>query len=63
MGPGTCGPKKKRRFSSERVANKALNKIWRDAIYGRRRSESIPCRVYRCPACHGWHFTSQPARK
>lgn len=46
-------PCRKTWFRSEEHANAILEKIMKDPKPGR-----VPCRVYECPKCHGWHLTS-----
>ena len=48
----TCA---KRRYRDEIAAKLALARI---TAHGEAR-EKTPQRAYRCPACRGWHLTSQ----
>jgi hypothetical protein len=58
-----CGMQDKIRFPTERIANKALNTIWRAAIHGESKGEKMPCRAYGpCKRCRGWHLTSEAKR-
>ena len=44
-------------FLTEHAAEVRLEEIRSDL--DRRRRESTPSRIYRCPKCDGWHFTSE----
>ncbi len=57
-----CPRENKIRYPTERVANQALNTIWKAAVKGQYRGEKMPCRTYKCKSCRGYHLTSQ-ARK
>jgi hypothetical protein len=64
--PPRCkaGPKDKARFPTERVANNALNRMWRRAVRnGSKLGTKMPCRAYQCKICKGWHLTSQKTRE
>lgn len=58
-----CRSNDKVRYPTQRVANKALDTLWRAAIQGRLKGEKIPCRCYACTRCRGWHLTSQKIRE
>lgn len=45
---------KKRRYRTEPEAMLELANVRRDP-----KTPHIPCRVYLCPHCSGWHLTSQ----
>ena len=47
----------KKRHPTEFQATAHMFRLWRD---GRGK---LPCRAYYCPACQGWHLTSQPMRE
>lgn len=54
-----CDLSGKRRYRDQSQARDALGvAAWQRATGNRRRRE---CRVYRCPACGGWHLTSVAA--
>lgn len=62
--PRCRGLQRKIRFPTERIANKALNAMWRSAINGNYRGEKMPCRCYGpCTVCRGWHLTSQSIKE
>lgn len=50
----------KYRYRSEIGAKLALANIRHTDSSRRPKQEQ---RAYRCPACHGWHLTSNPLRK
>jgi hypothetical protein len=59
-----CGVQDKTRFPTERVANKALDRMWRRAVRsGSMTGTKMPCRAYPCKVCKGWHLTSQKKRE
>lgn len=63
-GPGRCPTTGKRRYRDKRESVIFLHRAqtarrWADQDgTDTRRNEK---RVYECPACHGWHATSQAA--
>ncbi|MFC5181372.1 hypothetical protein [Actinomadura harenae] len=56
--PGRC-PTGKVRFRDRIAATLALATIQRQ---GRQDRDKAEARAYRCPACSGWHLTSQHPR-
>lgn len=55
--------KPKDTYKTWREANRILTLAWRNAVKGRQRSPFLPCRVYSCGKCKGYHLTSQPKIK
>lgn len=56
-------PTGKRIVPSEKEARAELVGIVMRANLGRPNPNRRECRIYQCPQCHFWHFTSQPAPK
>jgi len=48
----------KDRFATRAEAQKALNRAWYKAARGGQSSPFLPCRIYRCDRCRGFHQTS-----
>lgn len=62
--PPRCGVQGKARFPTKRVADRALDRMWKRAVHhGSKLGTKMPCRAYPCKVCKGWHLTSQKSRE
>lgn len=53
----------KKRYATAREARRVLSLAWRNAVKGRQKNPFLPCRVYPCARCKGYHLTSKPKIK